>query len=645
MNFFEQQDRAKKNSTKLFFLFIFSLFCITAIVSYATSVLVVFFNYNAILLNPIHIYQLIPADYLLLVIMCVVGTISIVSIIKIITLSSNGGRKVAMSLNARELTRNHATNNETMLLNIVEEISIASSIPVPPVYILEDDTINAFAAGNSYEDAVIGITRGAINKLNRDELQGVIAHEFSHIFNGDMKLNIKSIGILSGIVFISLIGTIIIRATLRGSVGSSSKSKKDGAAAIVIIACFGIALYIIGLVGQFFGNIIKAAINRQREYLADASAVQFTRNPEGIANALKKIGYYGSNIKASDASEFSHFYISEGVSNFLSFDTHPPLNDRIKRIDPSWDSNFDLFIKKQKLNKNTNIKKSKKNMGEAISKVVTTTAILDGINSIGNVSDKQIITANQELDSIPKELHISIDNPLEASFLIFNMVLDEDKNIKNRQMEVIISSYQNFIHLEHIEQNLVKVENLLATYKRDEYLNLILLCTSTLKQLTNSQYNIFKKTLNALIDIDDKISWFEWNIKYLVLYQLDIYFGITKVPKERHKHINSIKFEIELFLSALSFAQTKNDEKAKEIFDSAKSIKNLNQLQYIKHENITNTLLSSSLDEISKSLPAIRRDILEVSIYCVKKDETITPIEFESIHALGLLLRLPFNIE
>ena len=272
-----------------------------------------------------------------LFIMVALGTILVVGLASLIRIAflSGGGKVVAESLGGKRLQPNTPNPLETRILNLVEEMAIASGTPVPPVYLLEEDGINAFAAGYSPADAVVGITRGCAEKLNRDQLQGVIAHEFSHILNGDMRLNIRLSGIIFGIIFLSRIGEIMMRVS--GSSRRRSSNNSDGGAALVMI---GLGIFIIGLLGGFFGSLIRAAVSRQREFLADASAVQFTRNPEGISGALKRIGGFssGSEIQSSLAGDYSHFFFSSALSSM--FATHPPLPMRIRRIEPNWASEY-----------------------------------------------------------------------------------------------------------------------------------------------------------------------------------------------------------------------------------------------------------------------------------------------------------------
>ncbi|MBA3850586.1 MAG: peptidase M48, partial [Opitutus sp.] len=222
-----------------------------------------------------------------------VGTLAIVGLASLFKWSQMraGGSAVAEMVGGRRVDPRTTDLRERRLLNVVEEMAIASGTPVPAVYVLENEPgINAFAAGLTTADAVVAVTRGTLDKLNRDELQGVIGHEFSHILNGDMRLNVKLTAIVFGILVIGLIGRGILRSLGRGRIRTGGGKNKGGG--LAVIAAVGLALLLIGYIGYFFGRLIQAAVSRQREFLADASAVQFTRNPGGISGALKKIGGY-----------------------------------------------------------------------------------------------------------------------------------------------------------------------------------------------------------------------------------------------------------------------------------------------------------------------------------------------------------------
>ncbi len=330
-DFFERQSTARRNTKWLIWTFSLSVIAILVTTFVATTIAVgaAEDGPNGFAPKGNFPWQ-IPG-------VATVGALGLIaggSLFKIAQLSG-GGTGVAERLGGRRIYPNSLEPNERRLLNVVEEMALASGVPVPPVFLMKDEEgINAFAAGFSPSDAVIGVTRGCVEQLSRDQLQGVIAHEFSHILNGDMRLNLRMIGVLYGIMLMGLVGRELLRfASFRGR----RSQKNDPTIYFLLI---GLAMLVLGFLGMFLGNLIKAAISRQREFLADASAVQFTRNPEGIAGALKRIGgaVSGSMLTNPRAAELSHMYFSSGVSSL--FATHPPLAERIRRLDARWDGKF-----------------------------------------------------------------------------------------------------------------------------------------------------------------------------------------------------------------------------------------------------------------------------------------------------------------
>ncbi|MBY5922334.1 M48 family metallopeptidase [Ferrimonas balearica] len=341
MDFFAQQDQARRRTGQLVVLFVLAVLCIVALINLLTQVLF-------ITLDPPAPGQPLPSltDRLLsmdsvMIGVAVIAIITLVSLFKWLMLRG-GGSAVAESMGGRRLNANTATGDEQRLLNVVEEMAIAAGTPVPPVYLLEHERgINAFAAGHSPKDAVIGVTRGTLETMNRDQLQGVIAHEFSHILNGDMRLNLRLMAVLAGILFISQIGELLMHS-------SRGRSKESGQ-----LALLGIGLLVLGWIGTLFGKAIKAAVSRQREFLADASAVQFTRNPSGIADALKLIGasQYNSLVENPKATESSHLFFGNIRPKTHWLATHPPLEDRIRAIEPHWDGNYAAVVQQSQRRK------------------------------------------------------------------------------------------------------------------------------------------------------------------------------------------------------------------------------------------------------------------------------------------------------
>lgn len=326
MNFFAAQDRARRTSRHLIIAYAVAtaliVFGVTAIIGLALFVIT---DQTYVTSQVGFLAQHMPllSGVAMLTALFIIGA----SLYRTASLSGGGGA-VAAAMGGTLVATDAQDPLRRRLRNIVEEMAIASGVPVPEIYVLEAESgINAFAAGYSPGDAAIAVTRGALQLLDRDELQGVIGHEFSHILNGDMRLNIRLMGILFGIMALGLAGRLILRGV--------EHARGRGAAAVVIV---GGGLAVLGAIGVFSARVIKAGVSRQREYLADASAVQFTRQTDGIANALKKIGGYteGSTFKAADAEEVSHMLFGAGAGLRGMLATHPPLVDRIRALDPGF---------------------------------------------------------------------------------------------------------------------------------------------------------------------------------------------------------------------------------------------------------------------------------------------------------------------
>ncbi len=328
MNFFRAQDEARGRTTKLVVLLVLAI----VVLAGSLYVLAVLGQQKLVRGGEIDWFQ--PKLFL-----ATAGTALVVilggSLLRIAELSKGGGA-IAERLGGRLVGATTKDAAERRYLNVVQEMALASGLPVPLCYVIDgDETINAFAAGNTPQDAAVGVTRGALRNLTRDELQGVIAHEFSHIGNGDMKLNLRIIGTVAGLTALAQLGYIIVRIGLNS--GSSRKNN------LWPLAIAGLVVVLVGLGGVFFARVIQASVSRQREYLADASAVQFTRNPLGLASALRKVaGLSGAQREASSAElEAQHMFFA-GSAGFLEslFSSHPPITDRIRRIDPAFDGHI-----------------------------------------------------------------------------------------------------------------------------------------------------------------------------------------------------------------------------------------------------------------------------------------------------------------
>jgi len=332
-DFFAAQDAARARSRHLVVLFLAAVVALIGAIYLAVIAFVVGGGGDVGWWDPT-VFKIVAGATIL-----VVGGSSIG---KILSLRSGGGT-VARSVGGRPLDPATTDTHERRLRNVVEEMAIASGVPVPEIYVLDHERgINAFAAGFTPDDAAVAVTRGCLEKLNRDELQGVVAHEFSHILNGDMRLNIHLIGLVYGLLVLSIIGQGILRMSVRTGGGRRSNGDRKGGGVFAIIA-LGLILLCAGWIGVLFGRLLQSAVSRQREFLADAAAVQFTRNPDGLAGALRKIGARGSRVQHEHSQDVAHLFFASALTMSWAgmFATHPPIEERIRALDPSWDGTFD----------------------------------------------------------------------------------------------------------------------------------------------------------------------------------------------------------------------------------------------------------------------------------------------------------------
>ncbi len=336
MNFFQQQEHARSKTRWLLFIYA------VAVVAIVLALDVIFLLVKTFTGGEEGQAFTLPADInswvtsesysLILFSTAILAFIGLASLYRIMSLRGGGG-KVAVSMGGTLVNASHPDRRVRRLLNIVEEMAIASGLPVPQVYVLEQESgINAFAAGYQPEDAAVAVTRGALDMFSRDELQGVLGHEFSHILNGDMRMNMRLLGPLFGIMLIGAMGGLL----LRSSAHSRIRSSRESSGGVMVVLLLGLGLTVIGYIGQLAGRLIKSAISRQREFLADASAVQFTRDKSGIAGALKKIfaSQHGSRLVDTGTAEVSHMLFANGLQQQFSslFATHPPVQDRLQRM-------------------------------------------------------------------------------------------------------------------------------------------------------------------------------------------------------------------------------------------------------------------------------------------------------------------------
>src|SRR5262252_1628740 len=430
-DFFQQQDSARRRTVQLVVYFVLAILVLVALVY---ALLLVLGLYGAD--EPVSWWQ----PELLLVVAAGVGIlVGGASAFKVAQLAS-GGQAVALMMGGVEVPGTTTDARQKRLLHVVEEMAIAAGVPVPPVYILDEPGINAFAAGYAPGDAVVAVSQGCLEYLTRDELQGVVAHEFSHILNGDMRLNIRLIGLVFGIIVLAVTGRMLM---LTGGRRSSSQ-RNDSQAGLMLV---GMGVFALGLVGAFFGRLIMAAVSRQREYLADASAVQFTRNPDGIAGALKKIGglQEGSRINDPGAAEVAHMFFANALGGGLGglLATHPPLRERIRRLDPQFDGTFPVVrpvgVEAREAEGPRPGRAPRRPSLPTIPGLPQLPVAALGLTAeaaasrVGDVSPREIRYAEGLQEDIPASLRAAAQEPFGARAVIYALLLDPQPDVRELQ--------------------------------------------------------------------------------------------------------------------------------------------------------------------------------------------------------------------
>ncbi len=633
MNFFQSQDQARKQT--LLLVVFFALAVVSLVV--LTNLLVMFlFGYiDSQGLNSTAPVLKFDWQVFLSVGALVIAVILLGSLYKISTLSK-GGNAVAEMLDGKLIVDGSGDLDRQQVLNVVEEMAIASGMPVPPVYLLDEDGINAFAAGFSPSDAVIGVTRGCIQQLNRAQLQGVIAHEFSHILNGDMRINIRLIGILHGILIIGLIGYFLLRSASYSRY--SRNSRNNGAGPILGL---GLGLAIIGFAGTFFGNLIKAAIGRQREYLADASAVQFTRNNMGIANALKHIGSnaVGSHIGNPGAAQISHALFAEGVSGLFSslFATHPPLDKRIRRLDPGWDGNYNANVAAPPDASSEGYSSAPQSSAEKlVSGIASAGFAANHVEQIGQIRPEVLQKVQALLQQIPPQLQAAVHEPHGARAVIYFLLLNNEKDIRQAQLQYLQAASDDGVF-----EVLLKLEQETTHIDIAHRLPLIEISLPALRQLSAQQYRHFKNNVRKLVNIDRKVSLFEWSLQKILFHHLDAVF--VKIPRQGHKYtsLKQVEDACSLLLSMLLYVgKEKRIDEAQVMQASKKELGDIS-LQLLPVTDIKLPALNQALERLNQLTPLLKPRLLKACVICIRADNNFSPIEAELFRAIADTLDCP----
>lgn len=639
MNFFVAQDKARQASRRLIAAYIVATILIVAGITAIVGFALYTFTDTG--------YGYAPGEFVrnntgILIATALLTTLFILgaSMFKTSVLSSGGGA-VATQLGGTLVPADVQDPLRRRLRNVVEEMAIASGVPVPEIYVLEEESgINAFAAGYTPSDAAVAVTRGTLELLDRDELQGVIAHEFSHILNGDMRLNIRLMGVLFGIMVLGLIGRLIVRGGYHASIVSS---RRDRGTPVVLV--IGLGLAILGGIGMFFARVIKAGVSRQREFLADASAVQFTRQSAGIANALKKIGGYseGSLIQAADPEEVSHMLFGSGLKLSGMFATHPPLIKRIQALDPNFkESDFPRVDPRQQPMQATGAGET----GSAFAGDVTTALASGGAQvlaesiaeTVGQPEVEHVEYAQHLRHSIPTDLYEAAHSAEFAYLLTIALILDRTGDVVDRQLTLA----REQLGAERAKLLRRYYEKLMDTGPEFR-LPLLGIAFPALKLRPRQELSYLVSLTTRMIQIDGEIDLYEYCFYRIMMTNL----GKAKDPSGRRKALRSRRSDLQAsaveLLRILADYGHKDDEESRAAFNTG-----INALgswaqdySYKSDRQYTISVLDHSLDVLLGLNSKGKESLLRAISATAGHDGKLTVTEAELIRAVCATLDYP----
>jgi Zn-dependent protease with chaperone function len=647
VDFFSQQDQARRSTRRL--LLLFSLAVMALIVLTNIFLAAFLFSIDVKVAGGYDAYQTMlhslgteqQPDYLrwqnfLWSSAIVIAVVACAMAYKWLQLAG-GGKTVAESLGGRRILPATQDENERRLLNVVEEMALASGMPVPPVYLLADESgINAFAAGNTPADAVVGVTRGAVESFSREQLQGVIAHEFSHILNGDMRLNIRLIAVLHGIVFIGLVGRFFLDAA-----GSSSRSygyyNRRSSKNTSALLALGLGLWLLGWLGQFFGGMIKSAVSRQREFLADASAVQFTRNPQGIADALKMIGGHHSALTHPRRDEMSHLFFGSAMRKIHGwFATHPPLAERITRIDKNWDGQFILPVVSRQADvepptAEPSATEAQQQRAATMGAVLAGAAAVQGA-AIGTKTAAAKSAQTRSYDAIEE----NISDPLGAQAIVYALVLHRESVEQLKQLDVLANAA-----IPGLKTLVLHVSPALIDSAPSEQLTLVERVMPALKTMSAQQYKSFKRTLLLLMRADGQLVLEEWCLFQLLRHYLDAEFIAPNRQRPRYKKPQQLADELNLLLSMLANHGHQQDDQRDKAFYRAANQLGLYTIVRLPPERCELADFSQAVERIALAYPLLKPRLLKAMAAVAMHDDEVQALELAMIRAVAAAIDCP----
>jgi len=546
----------------------------------------------------------------------------------------DGGPAVALSLGGRKVDPDSTKLEERRLLNVVEEMAIASGVPAPEVYVLDREPgINAFAAGNTTSDAVIGVTQGTLQLLRRDELQGVIAHEFSHILNGDSRINLRAIGLLHGIFLLALIGRFLTRGSMRSG-------KKEGGG----VALLGLGLLAIGSIGVFFGRMIQSSISRQRELLADASAVQFTRDTDGLVGALKKIGGAArhSYLDTPKADEASHIFFSDAIRRLRLFAglfrTHPPLAERIRKLEPQWDGEFTEVALPDIADGMSTPPDAPDAQSNAFAEAPTEEAVSEAIAHIGSPRPEQIAFARSLHAALPNLWIHAVHQAPMAQAMVFGLLLAQDEVLRGTELIRVA----DLTDAQTADLTL-RFHSEAGDRSSAEKIALVDMVIPTLRGLSIDEYHRFREVVDSLMQSDRRIDLFEYTLSRMLQRHLARSFDGTGPTPLRFRSLRALLPDAQVLIATLARVGSRTEDEAGRAFRHGAQALQLKESAGAIPPSSECTLASvdAALQRFDAAAPALKRSLMLACAATVMADDAVTDREAELIRAIGDALDCP----
>lgn len=629
MNFFQRQEQARRSSRRLVALFAIAVLAVVAAVNFVVFfVLATAQEHTAGYRPTLGEWLGVHPGSVLLTTLVVIGIIGLASLYKTVVLGGGGG-VVAKSLGGVRVSLDTTDPQQRRLLNVVEEMAIASGVPMPEVYLLEQEAgINAFAAGHNPANAAIGVTRGTLTSLNRAELQGVIAHEFSHILNGDMRLNIRLMGLLFGLLVIAMIGRTVLRLTGRGS-----DSKK-----VWPVMMVALAVLIIGYVGLFFGRLIQAAISRHREELADASAVQFTRDPTGLRGALVKIGALsgGSKIGNPEVEEVAHMLFAPGMKRF--FATHPALEDRLKAIDPQFNPKEFDKVRAQMIAAAEQSKVQgapKETSAERLQSLINVPGTAGTVASlVGNPGTMHMQVARRIRKSLPEAIVAASRHPDSARALLLALALDRNSEARERQKQFIARQLGV-----QIADAITELQGAIDALEPEQRMPALFGAFPALRQLTREDRQQLISCLNGMLQREGRVSLQNYVLRKLA--QVQLRDDLSPSARTRQLPLNVVQNDIQVLFSVLAQHGHTDEALARRAYEAGvHHLLPRERPSFSASENWSQPL-DLALSRLDQLAPVIKEQLVEAMVKTVTHDQQLTLGESELLRTVCATLHCP----